>query len=695
MATDYEALAKQYGGSVAPAQTNNAQTEGGKVSLPTATQGETKTEQPVDFAALAAQYGGQIAAPVEPETTLTGLAGAATRGLAVPAAGAALGAAIGAPIGGVGAAPGAIVGAGAATLAQLVGDPIVGTINSMYGTKYTLPTDAMEDLLTRIGVAQPRTEAERIVQATAAGAGGAGGIAAAGRAIQTAAGNAAPVTREVGRMLAAQPVAQVAGGAGAGAAGQAVHEAGGSPAGEIGASLLGGVVGGLAGARMAAPSRATDAAPRVQPIIEEAGRLGVPVMTSDVIPPETFIGKAAQRIGERVPIAGTGPLRADQQTARIEAVRGLLRDFGADDAANLSDDVMADLATKRAADFARYAGEKKEVINRLADQGTVPVPRAMQAIDDQINGLMRRRTEGADEAVERLQQIKTDLQNRDLFQLEAYRQDELAKVFKDDPARPMSLAAREAGEKALRAIYRPVKEDMGDFIQATGERRDFNKWMVSDKRLSELNNELEMTTLKSVLKSGNATPEVINRLLFSKKPSEVKQLYSSLTPAGRSTARTSILAQAAQKAEYENGDGVRMFSPEKFNAEIKRLQPQIGVFFRGDDHKQVEGLSRVLTLTRRAGEAGVATPTGQEAVPFVAGGALQSMLGSFGATLATAGGIGLTARVYESAPVRNLMLKLGTTRRGSAEEAAIAKRLLATIQTQSEAINATTQEATE
>ena len=698
--TDYEALARQFGGRAAgpapapaatPLPVTPATPPAAQAALPVTPQ--TPQGKVVDFTALAAQFGGQAAQ--QSSTTLTGLAGAITRGVAPIAAGATFGAVAGAPFAGVGAAPGAIAGAGAAGLAMTVGDPIVSTINSLFGTQYTLPTDAMADLLTRVGVAQPRTEAERIVQATAAGAGGAGGIAAAGRAVQTAASAKAPVTRGVGRMLAAQPVAQIAGGAGAGAAGQAVREAGGTPGGEILASLAGGVAGGMAGARMAAPARAPVAAPKVQPVIEEAGRRGVPVMTSDVIPPKTFIGKAAQRVGERVPIAGTGPMRAAQQTARIEAVRGLLREFGADDVANLSDDVMADLAAKRSADLTKYSGSKKEVINRLADQGTVPVPRAMQAIDDQIDDLLRRRTEGAEEAVERLRQIKTDLQNRDLFQLEAYRQDELAKVFKDDPVRPMSLASREVGEKALRAIYRPVKEDMGDFIKATGERRDFNKWMVADKRLAEMAGELEMTTLKSVLKSGNATPEVVNRLLFSQKPSEVRQLYSSLTPTGRATARTSILAQAAQKAEYETGNGVRMFSPEKFNAELKRLQPQIGIFFKGDDLKQVEGLSRVLTLTRRAGEAGVATPTGQEAVPFVAGGMLQSLLGSFGGSLAAAGGVGLAARLYESAPVRNQMLKLAQTKAGSAEEAALAKRLLATIQTQAEAIQAKAQETQE
>jgi len=325
----------------------------------------------------------------------------------------------------------------------------------------------------------------------------------------------------------------------------------------------------------------------------------------------------------------------------------------------------------------------------------VPVPRALAAIDDQIADLTRRRTDGSDEAIKRLEQIKTDVQNRDLFQIEAYRQDELAKIFMDDPARPMSIAARDAGEKAMRAIYGPVREDMTDFIKKAGERRDVDKFMVANKRLSETANELKMASLKSVLKSGKETPEVVNRLLFGQKPSEVRQLYNGLTPTGRATARASILSQAADKAKFEMQDGTKMFSPEKFNAEIKRLQPQIGVFFRGDDLKQVEGLSRVLNLTRRAGEAGVATATGQETVPFVAGSALQSFLGSFGGTLAAAGGIGLTARIYESAPVRNLMMKLGTTKRNSSEEAAIAKRLLSTIQTQSEAIESKSQETTE
>ena len=221
MATDYKALAKQFGGIVEPPS---------EAGVPPPAKQE-------DLTALAAQYGGAVDVPA---TTAGGVAGAATRGLALPAAGATLGAMIGAPFVGVGAIPGAIAGAGAATLAGVLGDPIVGSINSLFGTKYTLPTDALEDLLTRVGVAQPRTAAERIVQTTAAGAsGGAGGVAA-GKALEAAA--TGPVAREVGRMMATTPGLQTLTGGTAAGAGQIAKEAGAGPVGQIAATVGGAVI---------------------------------------------------------------------------------------------------------------------------------------------------------------------------------------------------------------------------------------------------------------------------------------------------------------------------------------------------------------------------------------------------------------------------------------------------------------------
>lgn len=67
----------------------------------------------------------------------------------------------GAPFAGVGAVPGALAGATAGALASAVADPIVAGVNSLLGTQYQMPTDALSDLLTRIGVPEAKTEAER------------------------------------------------------------------------------------------------------------------------------------------------------------------------------------------------------------------------------------------------------------------------------------------------------------------------------------------------------------------------------------------------------------------------------------------------------------------------------------------------------------------------------------------------------
>jgi hypothetical protein len=191
--------------------------------------------------AAQAAFGGQAQPQAQPETTAAGLAGSATRGLAPIAAGAALGAAAGAPFAGVGAIPGALAGAGAAGLAQLVGDPLVSGINSLLGTRYKAPSDAMADLLTRLGVPQADTEAERIVQSIAGGAAGSAGIAAGGKAIQQLASLRSDALQKVGRFFGTSPALQTISGGTAGGAAQIAAEMGASPGEQLAAGLVGGI----------------------------------------------------------------------------------------------------------------------------------------------------------------------------------------------------------------------------------------------------------------------------------------------------------------------------------------------------------------------------------------------------------------------------------------------------------------------
>jgi hypothetical protein len=617
--------------------------------------------------------------PKEP-SMMTDIAAGAARGLAPIAGGAALGAAMGAPFAGVGAIPGAIAGAGAATLAQLVGDPVINAVNKLIGSTFATPTEAIEGLLTAAGMPKVQTEAGRIAQTTAAGAAGGGGLAAAGKAVQAAA--ASPVTRAVGGAIAAQPAAQVAGGAGAGLASQVAAESGAGTAGQLAAGLAGGVAGAAGALRAQRPQPTIQAQQAVQNVADLEKQFGR-VLTTDVVPPKTFLGKTVQAAGERIPYAGTAGMRQAQQEQRIEAVRSVLKDYNADDYAQLSTDVLKDLATKRTADINKYSTMKKEVINKYANQGTVTTANATRVIDEQIADLTKRQTQGADEAVQELTKIKDNLQNRNLFELEAYRRDELANIFKEDPAKPLSQAARDVGEQALRKVYAPVNQDIGNFIKSkaalTGDRRDFDKWMVANKRLSETANDFKNQSLKNVLLKGNIKPEEIQRLLFAGKPSEVQAIFGKLTPQGKANARAAVLAKAADNASTTLAEGGAFISPDKFANSVQKMGNSVGVMFSGDDLKRIDGLTRYINSTKRAAQAAVVPQTGVQAVPFIAGSFLTDVLGGAGAATATALSVGGIARIYESAPVRNLLLQLAKTQTNTPQEAALLQKLSATL----------------
>lgn len=428
--------------------------------------------------------------------------------------------------------------------------------------------------------------------------------------------------------------------------GGATGGAGGALGGKIAQSLGGGSV-------------------ATQEAVQAAERAGIPVMASDVVPPTTFAGKAVQQAGERIPLVGTGGLRETQQQARGDAVTQLLTEYGVNDP-TLAQRVATSLSDTRKAVIRKYKDMKDQVINPLASAGVVPVNNAIQAIDDQIAQLGRRATPAADEAIAELQNIKTTLQGRDLFALEAYRADELSKAFADEAK--FSVAARDIGEKALRAIYDPVRKDMGEFIRAKGGPNDFVKWKVANKKLADGADELRNSTLKAVLKDADQKPEAVWRLLFSSKPSEVATLYRNLDAQGKASARSAIMDKVFRDIAGEGGT-IDAVTPEKFLTAMRKQGAQLRIFFKGDEADRVQGLIKALKLTSRAGQANVMTQSGQQAVPILGAaglaGAVSGLLGDAAtgfttglSTIAAAGTIGGLARILESGPVKNALLAM-------------------------------------
>ena len=622
-----------------------------------------------------------------PETAMN-MMGGVVRGAGPIAAGAALGGAAGSVVPGVGTVAGAAAGAGAMGLAQLAGDPIISGINQMFGTKYTMPTDAIEDLFTRIGVAEPKTEAEKLVQTVASGTAQAGGSVALGQALMSGAG-LSPGTRElVGQALASGPLQQILGGAGSAAGAGMASQMGAGPVAQFGAGMIGGAAGSAVGNAMnlrVPPSTAP---------IKEAERAGVRLMTSDVLPPTTPVARSVQTVSEKLPLFGTGPLRAEQQTQRVSAVKDLLRQFGADDAANASDDVMRDLIAKRAGNFARWEGMKQESLEAVAKARpgvTVPMTKTMKSIDDSIEYLNGLNNEEVAPAIAKLTNWKNAIQNQSPENILTSKQ-MLGDIFDA----PEMGSVKKVMASELKKTYDAVRDDLTDFIGEAGGQQAKAKWGIANAEETKLFKELDLDILKNTLDKGANRPEAVRNMLFNKDRSVIQSLNRNLTAKGRASARTAVMQEVGKKIGEDA-------SPEKFVSEIRRLKNSgdpVGVFFSGDDMKAVEGLARVLKVTARASQAPLNPPTGaQLLIPFGTAGLSAGLTQTFGGgvegflgSIAAIGGAGMAARAYESAPVRNILMKIPTVKPGSVEEAALFKRLLEAAQSV-QAVDTTTRPA--
>jgi len=632
---------------------------------------------------------GHVAPPVDfvmdqtemPKTTLGGIGSAIARGVApalpMAAAGAGIGAALGAPIAGVGAIPGAAAGALVGAGTSLLADPLTEAFNKLTGGHVGMPTEAIQQLLSHFGVQVPDTAVEHVMQSMAGGA--AAGVSGAGAAkvIGGALGMApmalnaasklnkvAPTLTRFAAEMAEAPVAQAIAGAGAGGSAQIAAEHGAGPGMQLAAGLLGGAATGVASTMHLTGPNAADLAGRQ--LAAEGEQFKIPVLTSDVSPPRTFVGKNLQAAGERVPIAGTGPLRAAQQEARINAVREFVQEHGGASAAQAVEEVTANLLATHGEKLNKYNGKKLEVINRLSTNAAVPTPNAIAEIDKQINFLSSLKLKEFNPAIAILEDWKQASQGQNLSNIEVLRK-QIGNVFQA----PELASVRDTSSKALSSIYHAINEDMGEFILANGERRDFAKWKIANLRLAKLKGEVDdKSVLEQILNKGEATPELVRKMLFSTKPSDVRVLYSKLSRQGKTSAQSALIAEAAEKATT---DGVII--PDRFSSGVDKLSSQLGIFFPGDAKRKVDGLVSVLRATKRAGAAAAHPPTGVQVATVGSALAAGHIAGTTLGGVSLLGGAGGLARLYESAPVRNLLLRLPHVRIGSAEDSAIMQRI--------------------
>jgi hypothetical protein len=563
------------------------------------------------------------------------------------------------------------IAGGAASTAGLVVDPITAITNLLIPGKqdYMTLNQSIQSLLTKAGVPEAETEAEKIMQAAVGGISGGGSSSLLGKAVSVAPG----AMGAVGKAMEVGAGSQMLGGAASEASSEIARQQGASPAVQAAIGLASGMgAGGLA---------ALKENPLTPGIVGDAQDAGIRVLTSDAVQPKTGFSKWLQGAGEKIPITGTGGVRKAQQAERVAAVDDIVQQYGSTDLKGILGSVTRDLIDSKKEFFKKWGGEKSEVIERLSkvDASPVSLSRTNAKIDEQIDYLVSLKSKQNQPVIDVLTDWKQALQDQPLANVEDLRK-QIGEAFTS----PDMAASRSTGEKILSSIYEPLNEDMGDYIKTVGKDTDFTKWKVANTNLSNKIAELELPALKNVLESGEATPENVQRLLFSKNRSDIAALYRNLSEDGRAAARSAVIAKAA----YKNGEQV---NPDAFAKEIGKLGDQIGILFSGDDLKQIKGLTKVLNMTQRAGEFAAMPPTGIQLLPgagLVGAGALGQKLmpGAEGYALGAGivGAAGLVPRAYESKAVRNILINLSQVKENTPEAKALLATLTNVIQSQNQ-----------
>lgn len=388
--------------------------------------------------------------------------------------------------------------------------------------------------------------------------------------------------------------------------------------------------------------------------VDAAADSGIPVFTSDARPPKTFVGRHASETAEKIPLVGTGGLRQKQQIMREGAVDEFIGRY----ADPSYETIIRSLKNKKQR-IKRAAGSVMESTGRkLDDAGEISVDQTRAAIAKARENLSKPGVMGGGDELSLLDDLEATLSEapQTFTTLKENRTAFSELVDSVDASDKSQMVSR--GKSLLIGVRNAMKSDMDDFAKKGLTSDEYSKWTRANATYAEEAIRLKKSRMKNVLDKGDVTPESVQTVLFSSKPSEVQSLYRSLTPQGRKHARAAIV----QKVVNDLSKRQSGLTPNSFATEMGKYGVQLDHMFKGEERQAVRGLIKALSATRRAQDASVTTNTGQALVGGVSG---ISMYLDPTATLGTAGTLGGLAQLYESAPVRNALLRLDSVPEGS------------------------------
>jgi hypothetical protein len=402
--------------------------------------------------------------------------------------------------------------------------------------------------------------------------------------------------------------------------------------------------------------------PEVSGVLAASEQWGVPVSTTDIYNPQTWLGRGVQWSGETVPIVGTGGMRYMQQDAR----RSATEQFQSLHRGGTYEDLINDMA-KRSAEMKKVAGDIYNKIDPYLEQQSVDIGMNLnsgnQALEGAISVMTNPKQKWSDSAINMLDDIQAVVSSGQSYKdlkhnLGAWEAD-LAKV--DSGLRPKEIAE-------IRKVIGGFRKDRNEFAAANLSKKDYASYEEANRLYGESANNLKRTKLKNIFEKGDVTPEIARQMLFSNKASEVELLFDNLTPEGLAIARSVIVTDIMDSmSKRSSGD---VLNPDVFISELRKKLPAVEKAWGGRE-AELEGFIKLMDVTRRAQAAatGAGSQTaerqivGDAAKVVAAGGGIAAgvpweVIGAYAS-------IGGMARVFESPAVRNILVKMNGMEAGS------------------------------
>ncbi|HCN3186646.1 TPA: DNA transfer protein [Escherichia coli] len=393
-----------------------------------------------------------------------------------------------------------------------------------------------------------------------------------------------------------------------------------------------------------------DIAPEVAKKIATSESMGVTPMTSDVIPPKNAFTRGLTQDAEGA-LLGTGSKRAEQYAKRSQLVKKQLEKYGEYSPSVVVDDLYGSLKSRKDS-----AGSVIEDITTKMGDTPVDTSKSIKVIDNVLTRANRLGKVANKNLIRGLSDLREELAKPDIdFGLLRELRSALRESIQGD-AMVFPNSAKASTDAVERAMGADLRNNAARYLGA-GEAA---RYVKANSDYSNVFNKVLNKRIANNLNKAKKefTPELINSVVFSRKPSDIKRIWPTLSEDGKNAMRAAYISKIAEKA----GD-----SPTKFLTELNKLKSQsdgqiYNTIFSGRHMKELDALHEVLQQTARSDTANVVTQTGQSQANRIR---TIGATATLGVSMGLEAGFGAMMRLYESKAARNALLRLANTKAGT------------------------------